>query len=270
MENFKKVNRQEIRRAVATNKSYTRASASYSGEHGWRVMDSSMFSFAETFFYVLPKSYQDKVLIHYPQLNRNESMQVFKSYIEDTLQSSRHERVGIEFGGPGSKLFSGFSKDFFKFTVGVCLKDIRSSTHKEEDDKVNHVVSEGDLFDIQNTLQVKEVIKNKTGSDNADFIISRMCGPLNTLNLHPAVMHNTIKRWYDILSENGVMFIQYNYQDNLEYKDSDNPRSKEDKVVMEWSRELEKNHPQIEVQVNAGILRLHKKVGAPEKLPRVS
>ena len=45
-------------------------------------------------------------------LPRGESS--FKGYIEKTLKEKKGHAIGIEFGGPGSTLFSGFSKGFFR------------------------------------------------------------------------------------------------------------------------------------------------------------
>ena len=53
-------------------------------------------------------------------------------FVEESLEKKRGKAVGIEFGGPGSNLFAGFTRGFFAKTLGVALTDMRDLEKKSK------------------------------------------------------------------------------------------------------------------------------------------
>ena len=119
-----------------------------SSEGTWDYSDSSLFVIGSSFSKTLPKKYIENLSNNMPN-SIEEYGKAFQLYIEDVL-AHKKDKTAIEFGGPGSQLFSDFSPGFFKKTVGVCLADVRNSIGKEKDVKNNHVIVEGDIMDTQN------------------------------------------------------------------------------------------------------------------------
>ncbi|MFZ1019893.1 MAG: hypothetical protein WAN61_02800 [Minisyncoccia bacterium] len=244
----------EIKRALKENNRLAREIVGgYNREENeWDVYDSSIDDFGRTFL---------------PGYNfspdARESGSNFKIFIEKTLINNieKHDLTAIEFGGPGSKLFSGFTFDFFKKTVGVCLKDIRSEAKKENDRKINHFVMTGDIMEVQNKWLLEQVMK-KLDTDKTDLIISKMNGPLKHIDRNGAILDRLIRNWYDILNENGLMFIQFTYGTETE-----NIEMKIQNKIEKWVEAIKERFPEVEIQVNTGTIRLHKKFGAPEHLP---
>jgi|SRR3989338_6408149 len=228
-------------------------------EDEWDVYDSSLADMAEAFNVSLPKNWVKE------NYSRMESWQLFERYIQETLsQGEEHNLTAVEFGGPGSSLFIDFRNNFFKNTVGVCLKDIRSALRKEIDEKNNHSIITGDILNVSNTELIDNVIRT-LGTKKTDLIISRMQGPLGFINKHPAILDRIIRNWYSILNRNGLMFVQFEYErgDHL-------PLGQEGTVgslIEKWSIEIKRRFPEIDIQVEEGVMRLHKRTGSPENLP---
>lgn len=244
----------EIRKAVTRNKEIAGEDFFAGQEKKWLTHDAPISgisekfdtSFGETFLASLPKEYFKD--------GRDDKM--FKKYIESTLQKGG---TAVEFGGPGSNLFSGFTDNFFKKTVGVCLDDIRSEDQKRLDAQSNHSVIVGDILDPMNDEILHEVIK-KLGKSKTDLIISRMMGPLDHMNKNGAILDRIMRNWYSMLKENGLMFIQFNFSRDFFDQDAEN-------LVEKWATVVREKFPEIDIQLGKGIFRLHKKIGAPEKLP---
>ncbi|OGI71637.1 hypothetical protein A3B84_00070 [Candidatus Nomurabacteria bacterium RIFCSPHIGHO2_02_FULL_35_13] len=216
-------------------------------ERSWGVYDSNLLEFGSTFYASLPTEYEFK--------SWKEGLRL---YIENTLSLERKEKLtAVEFGGPGSRFFSGFSNDFFRKTIGVCLADIRNENLKVEDSKSNHYVITGDILDVHNDEIFKE-IRAKLDVNKIDLIISRMVGGLNQFEGSKTALDNAVRLWYGLLNENGIMFIQYNYN---------SINDKEDNIVAECIEKIKSKYPQIDIQLGKGSIRLHKKPGAPEELP---
>lgn len=96
-------------------------------------------------------------------------------YIEESLQAKKGKAVGIEFGGPGSALFAGFSKGFFARSLGVTLADLRVKLQPNptnEDDTRHHEVLEGDIT----YAQTQERVRKWLAGERADLIVERMEG----------------------------------------------------------------------------------------------
>lgn len=248
----------KIRQALAYNKKLTRKNER--SESDWGIYDSPLEDFRKTFGISLPENYEE---------NLKEGR--LKKYIEETLLSEKREKpnlTAVEFGGPGSKLFSGFTPNFFRQTVGVCLKDIRNENQKKDDEKNNHSVIVGDILDISDTQNNKVLneVKEKLGVKRTDLIICRMSGPIHTINRNSAIMDRIIRNWYSLLNENGLMFIQFGWK----LQGLINPTVKTIEIlIIKWVTIIKEKFPEIDIQIeDSGVLRLHKKVGAPEELPR--
>lgn len=267
--NFGKI-KADIKDNVKQTEYYARMS-----EPLWRQYDSSITEFGGSFFKSLPKEYteiMDKKLY----VSVEEIGMPFKEYIEKTLsQSKNKELFAIEFGGPGSSLFQGFKEGLFNKTIGVCLKDIRHSNSKYEDNQNSHFLVKGDILQPEDKKLVSE-IKHLLGTNKVDLIVSRMMGPLKELNRNPAILNNLVKNWYKMLNENGLLFAQFEYfgehNPNMEQKYGSMLRPEDiresELYAQYWVEEIKKKYPDlIDVQLGRGVLRLHKKEGAPEELP---
>ena len=245
-------------------------------EDNWVQYDSSLRDIGNSFRKTLPKEYVqhlDKKMYG----GIYEFGKAFKLYIEDSLSHSpNRERTAIEFGGPGSNLFSDFTKGFFGKTVGVCLSDIRNNEQIEKDKLISHSVVEGDLLKVSDEeLFLK--ISRAIGFKKADLIISRMMGPLKKIQKNPILLDRIIRKWYSLLNENGILFAQFEYfkQHNpyMDPEDNDdlkNPPFETDheEYVRLWAKTIEDEFPnQIEIELGRGVIRLAKKDGAPKELP---
>lgn len=218
------------------------------------IYDSSLENFAYTLNASLPKDYEVSPI--------NLKVERLKRYIEETLSKKEKPNLtAVEFGGPGSQLFTGFTKNFFKKTAGICLKDIRDEKQKQNDETNKHFVITEDMLNPQSD-KLSEKITQILGVNKTDLIISRMDGPLDSINKHPTILDRIIRNWYNILNENGLMFIQF---DSLSHR-----KPPINTMVEQWSDIIRKKFTEIDIQIDGGVMRLHKKIGAPEELPRSS
>ena len=247
--------------------------------HEWKIYDSSLKKFAETFSSVLPDSYTD--IIEEPGFVKpQEYANAFKKYIENTLRKNRH-RSAIEFGGSGSKLFSEFSKGYFEKTLGVSLEDIRTDKEKRIDSENNHNIFVGDILNTKDT-NFDHYLHDDLKIEKVDLIISRMMGPLDGLAKNPLLLERVIQKWYQLLNQNGIIFLQFEFFDkhlptnhhdaflDVEFNNTLVPEdfTETEKIVQEWVQAMQKQFPkEIEFQLDRGTLRIHKKPGAPDELP---
>jgi hypothetical protein len=243
----------------------------------WKYHDSPAYSFGGTFYKSLPQEYTEfmdkKIYVAIEEMGPP-----FIKYIKDTLlKDGRKEFNAIEFGGPASDLFNEFPEGFFRNTLGVCLKDVRDSSEKNNDIDNNHHVIEGDILHPTDSQLYKKISDLLPGG-KADLIISRMMGPLDSLEKNPAILNGIIKKWYSLLNDNGILFAQFEYfpehNPNMEQKyeamvSPEELRYSEIHVV-HWVNEIKKKYPALlDVQLGRGVLRLHKNKGAPEELPNM-
>lgn len=263
----------EIRRDIKDN---TKAKNRHEEkERKWNVYDSYIYSFGYTFADTLPEVYT-KDIYEKPEVDAEEYGEPFRKYIVDTLSSVKGKHTAIEFGGPGSALFSAFSNDLLEKTIGVCLEDIRSSSEIERDAGYGHSIVSGDILDTSN-IELYEEINKKLSSDKTDLIISRMMGPLNDIAKNPLVLDRIIRKWYSMLNENGIIFVQFDYffkQFNRKEKSKVSNvsafRSEVRTDVEAWASSVQKKFPnEIEIQIGEEGIRIHKKIGAPEELPSI-
>ena len=94
--------------------------------------------------------------------------------------------------------------------------------------------------------------------------MERMLGGLETAPIEPHELSKTLQKWYGMLRENGMMFIQVPVVFN--------------RLLSQWKKMLENEYPGVfEIQAEAGTgdaqpsgvasFRLRKLTGAPDKLP---
>jgi hypothetical protein len=226
----------------------------------WTIYDESLYHFEETLFPALPSSYQELP-----------PGQKLRKYIEDWLSQSpnREHLVALELGGPGSKLFRGFSRQFFQKTIGVCLVDMRNENSKSEDEINNHLVIAGDLLSFKNSKNVYREIKEAAYNRKVDLIISRTEGGVGRVEKPPVLLDRIIREWYALLREGGIMFIQYEQGRRIRGMDKTNNL---DDMIKKWVGQLSSIQSEIEIQVDtySNVIRLYRRIGSPDELPKVT
>lgn len=265
-----------IKEAVKHNKNENKIHSSFD-DSIWNVYDKSIVEFGGTFYKSLPDDYTNS-LDKKISIKEEELGMAFKNYIEDTLSKSKNQKLyAIEFGGPASNLFQGFKKGLFEKTAGVCLNDDRKPDTKAKDDSNSHYVLPGDLLDTKNPEMYKNISK-ELGSEKVDLIISRLMGPVRVLDKNAAILNSIIKKWYSMLNENGIIFAQFEYfleHDEGMIKKYESMIEPEDLRETElhvqyWANEIRNKYKGlIDIKIGRGVIRLHKKEGAPEKLPDI-
>ncbi len=184
-----------------------------------------------------------------------------KEYIEITLETREGNAVGVEFGGVGANLFSGFTPGFFKQTAGITLTDpalkiLRPFRKKPE----THEVLYGDITKDETYKSLQKLL----GGKKVDLIIERMAGGLRFLPQEPFRLIKVLQTWYQLLNEGGIMFVQ-----TPEVFDG---------LLLKWKEYLQNGeHASLETQFdftqprrspfNTSIFRLRKLPGAPLELP---
>ncbi|MES2930911.1 MAG: hypothetical protein V4665_03965 [Patescibacteria group bacterium] len=190
-----------------------------------------------------------------------------RDYIEKNLAEKKGHAVGIEFGGLGYNLFAGFDRGFFKKSLGVTLVDHRMDSWKQQDEKIaeekklDHTVVEGNILspDLYKNLE-KKLDKKK-----ADLVIERMFRGLEFMPQEPYEIGKVLQKWYSMLNENGMMFVQVPVVFN--------------NLLEKWGLMIQKGYGHvIELRYKKGkydmgrvddpsVFILKKLKGAPEKLP---
>ncbi len=206
----------------------------------WDYCDSSLSSFEESFAVLLPRG------------------EKLKNYVEQSLAHRAGEAIGIELGGPGSSLFSGFTHGFFKKTAGIALADQRRFFDYDPTDKDtmrNHTVIEGDIL-RRSTL--RKIEQEFLQGEKADFIIKRMVGGDFYLPCEPFFMGGRANDYYQMLSRSrGLMLVE-------------NPMAFWDLIDV-WGLHSHHNNYGLEVDVRTngsrGGVMLRKLADAPEELP---
>jgi hypothetical protein len=269
-----------IRKSIKENRESALKNAPLEVE--WGHHDSSLDHLSIPFFDVLPEKYKKELV----KKNISENVKtyevgdVFKKYITDTLSESKKENpqkkfYGIEFGGPGSRFFEDF-EGFFEKSAGICLADIRGKEQKQIDESNKHYVIAGDFMDPFNSRPYIDIL-HKIKKEKVDLIISRMQGGLKEINRNPVVLHNIFNKWYKMLEENGLMFVQFDYLENhnawlgdkklSELKSS--VSSELEKRIKAWAEAIKKKYPEIDITVANGVFRLQKNSGSPKELEDV-
>lgn len=125
-----------------------------------------------------------------------------KPYIEDKLQHKNGSAIGIEYGGPGSALFSEF--DVFERTLGVALEDLRDEETKARDAERNHTLITGDM----QSPEVKAKVEEWLNGEKADFILEGMVGGLTSIPADPYHISDEFNGWYRQLAPGGLMLVE--------------------------------------------------------------
>ena len=206
-------------------------------------------SFGKSFGYLLP-----------------EGEASLRNYIETTLARRKSKAVGVEFGGIGSRLFSEFTPGFFAKSVGVSLLDHRGRTDQlarltERDKKINHEVLECNIFDTETYNSLNKKLENK----KVDLIIERMGKGLEFVPIEPYTVSRILQTWYDLLREEGVMFVQVPVVFNNLLETWVAKIKKELESVIEI--EYQKGNSDAAIHGACSAFRLRKLPRAPSELP---
>ncbi len=203
--------------------------------------------FAESFYYILPRS------------NKN-----LTRYIKECLETKKGKAIGVEFGGIGSSVFKSFPRGFFAKSVGVTLVDHREgkdlARSQKKDEKINHETLVSDIFDLKTYESLNKLLQGK----KVDFIVSRMAKGLEFVPIEPYTVSKILKIWYELLAEEGIMFVQTPIAFN--------------NLLKVWTEKIEKEYSNlIEVFFVPGFadnradhcssFRLRKLSDAPKELP---
>jgi len=241
-ENQEKIKHFEVtgKEEINLNKHYTFVDSSLDN-----YSTSKGVPFFESFYRVLPRSSENMT-----------------NYIQKFLKPKRGKAIGLEFGGIGSGVFHSFSPGVFAKSVGVTLVDHRDGEElaqsKKEDKKINHETLEGDIFDLKTYESLNKLLEGK----KVDFIVSRMAKGLEFVPVEPYTVSKILKIWYELLAEEGIMFVQTPIAFNNLLKD--------------WAEKIKKECKSLEISFFASgfcdvdgcsSFRLRKLPGAPKELP---
>jgi len=186
-----------------------------------------------------------------------------RHYIEKILKAKAGKAIGIEFGGVGENLFSGFTSGFFVQSVGVTLIDHRDHEKTNEpfgkDSEINHKVLEGNIFDSSTYKSLNKILENK----KVDLIMERMGRGLEFVPIEPYSVSRILEVWYELLNEGGVMFIQVPVEFNYLLKAWIKKIEEEFKDVIKIEYKIGYN----DCNNSCSAFCLRKLAGAPNKLP---
>ena len=119
-------------------------------------------------------------------------------------------------------------------------------------------------MDVVNNSVLFEKIKGELGTDKIDFIISRMAGPLNSIDKNPAILDRLIRDWYEMLNENGLLLVQFYH---LPEKGISNQGKQTIDIIRRWVKAVTEEFPDMEIRVGERAVRINKKAESPETLP---
>lgn len=220
----------------------------------WTVFDSGLRDLFADFNYTLP-------LPTY----------TLRDYLKELYKDKKDGIVLVEMGGPAKQL----SKDVSEFLtikksigltldIGITEADKRGKLSSNE--AKGHKIITGDLF----SSKTKSQLKKELDGEKVDILIERMVGGLSTIPNDENWLYLNLNSWYELLNENGVMFVEIPFFSNY-------PKIRED--YAEWINQINKTHSKtIEVQNHTSkeeyyksksFLRLKKLSGAPANLPRL-
>lgn len=219
----------------------------------WAVYDSALRHHAATFEHAYERSFHRVI---------PEEFSTMKTYIEQRFFEKKGNVVGMDIGGTGSKLFRDFPAGFFEKSFGVTLMDQRDDEVKKKDGARHHAVIEADAFSSKGQRMILGALYGK----KVDVLFERMYGGLIDMKTDSHFLAAILERWYGLLSERGVMFVELPHLS-----------SKDAVPVVRWLRGMERGKvPGVAVRYTAygdaddGFLKifvcLEKEVGAPEHL----
>lgn len=217
-------------------------------KYRWPLYDADAASFACDFRDVIPGGREQ-----------------FIPYIISVLEEGKSEQhAALELGGPGVRLFGDFPQSLFQRTMGVCLPD-EANPVKENPQRPEHRILRGNLFDNELYRRIKKTLPEK----GADLIISRMYGGLDKTPDDPAIWAKIGRLWYSLLSENGLMFVQFRVTSGGKWISSTEVQyDLKEKLMKDWVEFIQKKYAEtLDIALSDYTFRLHKKTGAPATLP---
>src|SRR3989344_5840980 len=185
-----------------------------------------------------------------------------RHHTEHELANRKGDAIGIEFGGPGGKMFRGFSKSFFKKTIGVTLSDPLGTNEDEQRlrEESRHQVVRADITHPETYA----LLCDQLNAEKADVIFERLAGGFTENPRDAALAIKLLSRWYDFLREDGLMLVQVPVAHNSMVAGWVRrvQSAYEDTLTVRYVQGTENGWPGKE-----SILYLRKRSGAPEKLP---
>jgi hypothetical protein len=212
----------------------------FKGRYLWPMYDSPLLSERDS------SSFDSEFNMFAPE------GQNLRDYIEEVLRPRKGQAVAIEFGGPGSNLFAGFSEGFFRRSLGVTLKDKRAAVKRSRDKVMNHSVIEGDLRDPF----TKSKVNNWLGEDQVDLVFERLGGAGSKIPQDPYDIAQHASEWYKMVAEGGLMFLQV--------------PTVVTPLIVPWLEKIDALYPGLARGGRSLIwldIQLHKIPGAPDELP---
>jgi hypothetical protein len=188
-----------------------------------------------------------------------------KEYVETTLEHVPH-RIGLELGGVGSGLFSGFTPSFFEESYGVNLRDVRNASPNrgsiiENDAAHNHHVIEGDVTSTETMRTVDEKLHGR----KVHVVFERLFGGIVSLPKDLFKLSEDAGGWYERTAENGLIFGQV--PPGLIH------------LTERWKELSNRDSPALDIQIaeffepglgTTQVVRIHKRPGSPDSLPLIS
>ncbi|HSX43417.1 MAG TPA: hypothetical protein VLF59_05015 [Candidatus Saccharimonadales bacterium] len=190
-----------------------------------------------------------------------------RDYIFQGL-ASQNDRIGIEVGGVGSRLFTDIetlSPGFFSRTAGISLTDLRPGLHDAEailatDEAHHHTVIAGDL----NAIDTEQRVCDWLGGERPNFILESMLLGQQALPREPFAMARRCDFWYQLCAPGGIIVSQIPHG-LLPH-------------MRQWLTQVRSNAPGIELRAHlpsgtlpygSGLLVIRKHPTAPERLPGI-
>jgi len=206
---------------------------------GWHVYNEDLKKFEEYFGYFCPQEFER-----------------LGEYIESSLADKRGDVRAVELGGPGSKLFNGFSPGFIGKSLGVILME---DPERDVLRQSNHDIITGD---ITKQISVKK-IEDWLDGEKIDILFERMVGGIKEYPEDPRFLWSMLARYYPLMSENSMLFAQL-------------PTILESETVStlhNWASKVSDDKLLVKLAINKVdhadfILHLHKMAGAPTALPK--
>lgn len=199
--------------------------------------------------------------LEYYDIYSDEGKTIKMADLIDTQYEKRLGKLkGMEIGGTGSQLFQDLnSKPRFEKSLGVTLLDHRAEELKKKDADNHHEVIEADVFslgfvDKEGTFHpgFEKVIEWSKRNGKADFIIEYMSGPIDFRGTYLRVFLFALKRWYELLAEDGTMIVE-------------TPVNILKNIPQEIKDKLEQSNIEITSYRNQHM-KIHRKEGSPDSL----
>ena len=157
----------------------------------WGTYNSELLgeydSFNNAFLEVIPKEYSN-----------------IKQYIETEFADIKGQVVGMEMGGPGSKLFSGFDPDLFEASYGFTLVDFRNKDEKKDDSLRHHEIVEGDALSSAGRRRIEDTLQGK----KVNIFFERMAAGL-PFSLEIEYLAASLYRNYKLLDDEALFFAEF-------------------------------------------------------------